>query len=43
MEGVHGDVDGWTWREDMRFIAQGEALGMKTRCLWDEDYGAIET
>ncbi len=43
VEGLYVDVDRGTWRKDMCFIAQSEALGMEARCLWDEDYGAIET
>ncbi len=41
VEGLYVDIDGRAWRKYMRFIAQSEALGMKTRCLRDEDYGAI--
>ena len=43
VEGLDVDVNCGAWGEDERFVAEGEALGMETGCLWDEDYGAVET
>lgn len=43
MESLYVDVDRSTWRKYMRFVAQSEALGMKTGRLGDEDYRAIQT
>ena len=43
MESLDVDVDGGIWGKHECFVAESEGLGMKSGCLWDEDYGAVET
>lgn len=42
MEGLRVDCYGCLRGEDVRFVAEGEGLGVEAGGFGDEDYGAVE-
>lgn len=43
MEGLHVDVNGRLWGQEVRLVAQGEGLRVEAGGFGDEDYGSVQT